>query len=65
MAYNSDGTQSFNSMQSNRMVFWNVYLNGRCIDSVPYTESCDAEYVRKSLIDHDGYDPRIKVSLAK
>jgi hypothetical protein len=44
-----------------KMVAWNVYLNGKQIDTVFYETDCDAEYVRKSLIDHDGYDFRIFV----
>lgn len=43
------------------MIFWNVYHNGFCIDSVPYEKGCDAEYVRKSLIEHDGYPDNIRV----
>lgn len=46
------------------MVFWNVYLNGKEIDSVPYTPDCDKDYVLRSLIDHDGYDPAITVRRA-
>jgi hypothetical protein len=42
-------------------VAWQVYLNGRLIDIVYYNQTCDAEYVRKSLIDHDGYNPSIRV----
>ena len=33
---------------------WNVYRQGRWIDRVWFTKDCDAEYVRTSLIDHDG-----------
>lgn len=40
---------------------WDVILNGKVIDTVFYTKDCDAEYVRRSLINHDGYDPRITV----
>jgi len=47
------------------MVFWDVYLNGKEIDSVPYEADCSAEYVRRSLIEHDGYDPEIEVRRAK
>ena len=47
-----------------KTIFWNVYLNNRLIDSVPYTENCDADYVKTSLIEHDGYDPNIKVALS-
>jgi len=43
------------------MIFWNVYLGGNLVDSVPYEENCNAEYVRKSLIEHDGYNPQIKI----
>jgi hypothetical protein len=44
---------------------WNVYLNGKLIDTVWYTKECDQEYVRTSLINHDGYDPQIIVRKAK
>ena len=40
---------------------WNVYLRGRWIDRVWYQSICDAEYVRTSLINHDGYNPEITV----
>jgi hypothetical protein len=40
---------------------WDVYLDGKLIDTVFYTRDCDADYVRRSLIDHDGYSPGIKV----
>lgn len=43
------------------MVAWNVYLSGKLIDTVYFTKSCDAEYVRKSLIDYDGYHYLITV----
>lgn len=38
---------------------WDVYLNGKVIDTVFFTKDCTKDYVLKSLIDHDGYDPRI------
>lgn len=44
---------------------WDVYLNGKKIDTVFYMPDCDAEYVRTSLINHDGYDARITVVKAK
>lgn len=44
---------------------WNVYLRGKLIDTVFYTSDCDAEYVRESLIDHDGYNPGIVVRRSK
>lgn len=46
------------------MQFWNVYLNGKWLDSVPYDKNCDKEYIRKGLIEHDGYDPSIWVRQA-
>lgn len=44
---------------------WDVILNGKVIDTVWFQTICDAEYIRRSLIDHDGYDPRIKVRRCK
>lgn len=48
-----------------RSIGWNVYRNGKRIDTVFYTSDCDKEYVLKSLIDHDGYpfDISIRKSL--
>jgi hypothetical protein len=43
------------------MTWWNVYLGNKLIDEVPYNDTCDADYVRRGLINHDGYDPRITV----
>lgn len=40
---------------------WDVILNGRVIDTVFYNVGCDADYVRRGLINHDGCDPGIKV----
>lgn len=40
---------------------WNVYRKGRWIDRVWFTAGCDAEYVRNSLIDHDGLPSDIVV----
>ena len=44
---------------------WNVYLNGRHINTVFCTTDCDRDYVRSSLINHDGYDPNITVYRVK
>lgn len=46
-------------------VAWNVYLNGKLIDTVFFMPDCDADYVRNSLTNHDGYDSRIVVRKAK
>lgn len=40
---------------------WNVYLHGKKIDTVFWVPSADADEVRRSLINHDGYDPAITV----
>lgn len=42
---------------------WDVILNGKVIDTVWYTPGpgVDADYVRRSLINHDNYDPNITV----
>lgn len=38
-----------------------VMLRNEVIDEVYFTIECDAEYVRNSLINHDGYSNQIKV----
>lgn len=43
------------------MPAFDVTLNRKKIDTVFFDKSCSAEYVRDSLINHDGYDPNIKV----
>ena len=43
------------------MKAWNVYLGQNHIDTVFYTSDCDAEYVRDSLVNHDGYPNSITV----
>jgi len=40
---------------------WKVVADKHHIDTVYYDPSCDAEYVKKSLIDHDGYPSNISV----
>jgi len=47
---------------------WNVYLEDEhgveeCIDTVFYDDDCDEDYVRRGLVEHDGYDTHITVSL--
>lgn len=44
---------------------WDVILNGKVIDTVWFNKDCDADYVRRSLIDHDGYHYRITVRRGK
>jgi hypothetical protein len=40
---------------------WNVYLNGKKIDTVFCSRGDSASDVRRSLINHDGYDAGITV----
>jgi hypothetical protein len=37
------------------MKAWDVIRNGRVIDTVFYDADCELWYVRKGLIEHDGY----------
>ena len=46
------------------MIAWNVYLNGKLIDTVFDMEK-DANEVKRSLVNHDGYDSRIVVRKAR
>jgi len=40
-----------------KQIAWNVYSNGKHIDTVFYDKGLDGDYVRDSLINHDGYPP--------
>ncbi len=40
---------------------WDVYEGMRWIDRVFYVAGMTAEEVKRSLVDHDGYNPRIMV----
>lgn len=40
---------------------WEILLNGKQIDIVFYDADLDADYVKRSLINHDGYHPNIKI----
>ena len=42
-------------------VAWLVLRGGRLIDTVYFTPDCDAEYVRRALVEHDGYPADITV----
>ena len=48
-------------------IAFDVYLKSKQIDTVFYCDSAkvDKEEVRKSLINHDGYDPEIKVKKSR
>lgn len=43
------------------MIAWDVYLGSRKIDTVFFMKDCDRDYVKASLINHDGYHPSIEV----
>jgi len=43
------------------MTEWQVFLKGKLIDTVFYQDTCDEYYILDSLVNHDGYDFRIKV----
>jgi hypothetical protein len=40
---------------------WEVYCDGALFDVVCFESSCTDDYVKQSLVDHDGYDPNIEV----
>ena len=49
-----------------KMIAWDVFISREYegalhIDTVYFSKGCAADYVRRSLIEHDGYDPRIVV----
>jgi hypothetical protein len=52
------------------MTAWDVILENEhgdddVIDTVFYDDNCDAWYVHNGLINHDGYDSRIRVQNQK
>ena len=49
------------------MQAYTVFLNGKNIDTVFYGNNVDtnADDVKRDLIDHDGYDPRIIVKFER
>ncbi len=44
-----------------KMSSFDVTLNGKWMDTVFYDSDISAEEVKKSLIEHDGYNPGIVV----
>ena len=46
------------------MQAWDVIRNGKVIDTVFYDRDCTLWYVRKGLIEHDGYPVDIVVQKA-
>jgi hypothetical protein len=47
-----------------RQKAWDVWRNGRLVDTVFFNLDCDLHYVRQSLINHDGYPVDIIVRSA-
>ena len=45
------------------LTWFEVYLDGQLLDEVPLGRSASytAEELRRSLVERDGYDPRIEV----
>lgn len=43
------------------MVRWNVYLKGKLINGVHFTQDCNAHDVKIALVKRDGYDNNIIV----
>ncbi len=41
--------------KTERSKTFNVYRKGICVETVFFSPECSADYVRKSLIEHDGY----------
>jgi hypothetical protein len=48
-----------------KLTKWNIYLNNELIDSVFFTKKTTAEEIKRSLVQHDGYDPLIEVKEEK
>jgi hypothetical protein len=46
---------------ANPLTWFHVYLGNKLIDAIPVGGKMTAEAVRRSLIEHDGYDHRIRV----
>lgn len=49
------------------MQAFNVYLKNKRIDTVFYSNgvNVDKDEVKKSLVNHDGYEPEIRVTKAR
>jgi len=48
-------------MTASTMVKWNVYLGDCLVTSVWYSKDCNKEYVKRTLIEHDGHNPDIEI----
>ena len=48
-----------------KMQAWDVFLDGNLVDTVFYNPAWNDDYVRLSLINHDGYNQDIVVKKQK
>jgi len=46
-------------------MWWDVYLNGKKIDSLYFDKDCDKWSIRNGLINHDNYHPNIQIFCRK
>ena len=46
-------------------MWWDVYLNGKIIDSLYCDKNCDEWSIKDGLINHDNYHPNIKIRRRK
>lgn len=60
-----NGQPSQSAQPVNEACAFDVYKNGKKIDTVFCSDKDTAEDVKKSLVDHDGYDPDIVVKKAR
>lgn len=54
-----------NTPNANPLLPWDVVLDGTIVDRVWFLRECDAQHVRRALIEHDGFDARIDVQRTK
>ena len=53
------------SKEKPRHTAWNVSLNRKRIDTVFFNPDIKKEDVKRSLVEHDGYDPDIKLNKSR
>lgn len=66
MAQTEGRTKRARTKVNEEQIWFDVFLGGEEIDSIPYSggEKLTPEDVKKSLINHDGYDPGIEVKVS-
>jgi hypothetical protein len=60
-----DSDQLMKVSENNPSQGWDVFLRGKKIDTVFYSGKNTAADIKRSLVDHDGYDPAITVRKSK